>query len=130
MALNNILTLPFNHLDEMSHDYLNYDINHLESLLNPIAQSLSKTSLLNSVDPDTNLVNSPSSSENMVEDEFNALTNTEQYDSCFSMMHVNSCCLIGNFHMFNSMIVQLYKSFPVIGISETWLNDQTLKLCI
>jgi hypothetical protein len=71
--------LPFNQLDdtafnialyEMSHGPLNYDTDRLQSLLyNPVEQQISTAnSLLNSLDPDMNLINSPSASEYMVED--------------------------------------------------------------
>ncbi|CAB4028003.1 Hypothetical predicted protein, partial [Paramuricea clavata] len=76
--------LPFNQLDdtafnialyEMSHGPLNYDTDRLQSLLyNPVEQQISTAnSLLNTLDPDMNLINSPSASEYMVEDEFNNL---------------------------------------------------------
>jgi hypothetical protein len=54
----------------MSHGPLNYDTDRLQSLLyNPVEQQISTAnSLLNSLDPDMNLINSPSASEYMVED--------------------------------------------------------------
>jgi hypothetical protein len=65
--------LPFNQLDdtafnialyEMSHGPLNYDTDRLQSLLyNPVEQQISTAnSLLNSLDPDMNLINSPPTS--------------------------------------------------------------------
>ena len=59
--------LPFNQLDdnialyEMSHGPSNYDTDRLQSLLyNPVEQQISTAnSLLNSLDPDMNLINSP-----------------------------------------------------------------------
>ena len=84
--------LPFNQLNdtafnialyEMSHGPLNYDTDHLQSLFyNPIEQQISiDNSLLNSLDPDLNLLNSPPASEYMAEDEYNNLSNINRLDS-------------------------------------------------
>jgi exonuclease III len=75
-----------------------------------------------------NLINSPSASEYMVEDEFNNLSNVNRLDSSFRIMQINIRSLIGNFYKFKSMLAQLHKSFSVIGLVETWLKDQTLEL--
>ena len=40
-------------------------------------------------------------------------------------MHLNARSLLGNVHKFNVMLSNLKKSFSVIGVSETWLNDHT-----
>ena len=105
----------------MSHGPLNYDTDRLQSLLyNPVEQQISTAnSLLNSLDPDMNLINSPSASEYMVEDEFNNLSNVNRLDSSFRIMQINIRSLIGNFDKFKSMLAQLHKSFSVIGLVET-----------
>ena len=47
-----------------------------------------------------------------MEDEINSRVAAEQYNSSFSLLHLNSRSLIS-------------RLFSVIGISETWLNDHT-----
>ena len=77
MALNDSYDktlLPFGQIDdnafnivlyEMSHGDLNYDTDRLQSLLyNPIEEFTStNNSLLGSLDPDANLINSPRASQ-------------------------------------------------------------------
>ncbi len=53
------------------------------------------------------------------------LTNAKQFNSSFSLLHVNSRSLVGNFDKFQSLISSLNKPFSAIGVSETWLNDLT-----
>ena len=114
------MILPFNQLDdtafnialyEMSHGPLNCDTDRLQSLLyNPVEQQISTAnSLLNSLDPDMNLINSPPASEYMVEGEFNNLSNVNHLDSSFRIMQINIRSLIGNFDKFKSMLAQLHK---------------------
>lgn len=59
----------------------------------------------------------------MVEDELN--TKLGNNGVCFSLMHLNARSLLGNFDKFNVMLSNLKKSFSVIGVTETWLNDHT-----
>ena len=61
----------------------------------------------------------------MVEDEINSWYPDSDNINCFSLLHQNSRSLLGSFDKIKSMLVNLNKSFSVIGISETWLNDQT-----
>ena len=114
------MILPFNQLDdtafnialyEMSHGPLNYDTDRLQSLLyNPVEQQISTAnSLLNSLDPDMNLINSPPASEYIVEGEFNNPSNVNHLDSSFRIMLINIRSLIGNFDKFKSMLAQLHK---------------------
>ena len=64
----------------------------------------------------------------MVEDEINALCNAKQFNASFSLLHFNSRSLVGNFDKFQSLVSSLNKQFSAIGVSETWLNDQTCDL--
>ena len=141
MALNDKYDdtlLPFGQIDdnafnivlyEMSHGPLNYDTDRLQSLLyNPIEESIStNNSLLDSLDPDANLINSPPTSKYMVEDEFNNISNVNCLDSSFLLMQINIRSLIGNFDKFKSMLAQIHKQFSVIGVVETWLKDHTIE---
>ena len=132
------LVFPFNHLDDtlfsaalhkLSHSALNYDYNRLETLVfNPIEQITSKFNdpLVSSLDPDLNFFEySLPKSNYMVEDEVNNLDSTKQYDSSFSLLHLHSRSLLGNFDKFQSLIANLNNTFSLIGVTETWLNDQT-----
>ena len=51
--------------------------------------------------------------------------NAKQFNSSFSLLHVNSRSLVGNFDKFQSLISSLNKPFSAIGVSEIWLNDLT-----
>jgi hypothetical protein len=68
---------------------------------------------------------SQTNSNYIVEDEINGLTNAKQFNSSFSLLHVNCRSLVGNFDKFQSLISSLNKPFSAIGVSETWLNDLT-----
>ena len=139
MALNDSYDntlLPFGQVDdngfnialyEMSHGPLNYDTDRLQSLLyNPIEEFTStNNSLLGSLDPDANLINSPPASQYMVEDEFNNLSNVNCLDLSFLLMQINIRSLIGKFDKFKSMLAQIHQQFSVIGVVETWLKDET-----
>jgi hypothetical protein len=98
-------------LHEMSHVALNYDYNRLETLVfNPIEQITSKFNhpLASSLDPDFNFFEySLPKSNYMVEDEVNNLDSMKQYDSSFSLLHLNSRSLLGNFDKFQSLIANL-----------------------
>jgi hypothetical protein len=43
-------------------------------------------------------------------------------------MHLNARSLSGNFDKFEILLANLRKSFSVIGVTETWLNDLTSDL--
>ena len=128
-------SLPFTHLDdtafnialyELSHGTLNFNSDRLESLLyNPLDQTFQGSFTYNSSDPDLNLSFFPPPSDYMIEDEINLRYSDSDNINCFSLLHLNSRSLLGSFDKFKSTRVNLNKSFSVIGISETWLNDQT-----
>jgi hypothetical protein len=42
-----------------------------------------------------------------------------------SFLHINCRSLLGNFDKFRVLTTNLSNSFSVIGLSETWLNDNT-----
>ena len=64
----------------------------------------------------------------MVENKINKLAIVKRGNSDFSLLHLNCRSLLGYFDDFKALIANLYESFCAIGISETWLNDQTFDL--
>ena len=62
----------------------------------------------------------------MVENEINNLLIKGSSDcSEMSFLHINCRSLLGNFDKFRVLTTNLSNSFSVIGLSETWLNDNT-----
>lgn len=64
----------------------------------------------------------------MVENEINDLTSETLSESGISLLHLNCRSLLGNFDKFRALTMNLLNSFSVVGISETWLNDETSDL--
>ena len=146
MAVNNPLfesesPLPFNHLDdtafnavlyEFEHGPLNFDLDRLESLIfNPIEYlpSTLENSFITNLDPDLNFNDlMPSNSRYMIESEVNELVRDKPCNSGMSFLHINCRSLIGNFDRFRVLTTNLLDSFSVIGVSETWLNDDTFNM--
>jgi hypothetical protein len=146
MAVNNSLfesesPLPFNHLDdtafnavlyEFEHGPLNFDLDRLESLIfNPIEYlpSTLENSFITNLDPDLNFNElMPSNSRYMIESEVNELVTDKPCNSGMSFLHINCRSLIGNFDRFRVLTTNLLDSFSVIGVSETWLNDDTFNM--
>ena len=107
MSIDNhhpLSNLPFNHLDdtffnaaiyELAQGPLNFNTNRLESLLfNPIEHLTASSFSSRSVDPDPNLFFNPPAREYLVEDEINSRVAAEQYNSSFSLLHLNSRSLL------------------------------------
>ena len=146
MAVNNSLfesesPLPFNHLDdtafnavlyEFEHGPLNFNLDRLESLIfNPIEYlpSTLENSFITNLDPDLNFNElMPSNSRYMIESEVNELVKDKPCNSGMSFLHINCRSLIGNFDRFRVLTTNLLDSFSVIGVSETWLNDDTFNM--
>ena len=146
MAVNNSLfesesPLPFNHLDdtafnavlyEFEHGPLNFNLDRLESLIfNPIEYlpSTLENSFITNLDPDLNFNElMPSNSRYMIESEVNELVTDKPCNSGMSFLHINCRSLIGNFDRFRVLTTNLLDSFSVIGVSETWLNDDTFNM--
>lgn len=143
MAVNSLFVdtqppLPFHHLDdipfnavlyEYEHGLLSFDTNRLETLIfNPIEKLLSiiDNSFINNLDPDKHLYEiMPPDSKYMVENEINNLLSDSPDRTELSLLHINCRSLIGNFDKFRVLSDNLSNSFSVIGLSETWLNDNT-----
>ena len=64
----------------------------------------------------------------MVENEISDLIDETKDGSDFSLLYLNCRNLIGNFDKFKILTRNLRKSFSIIGVSETWLNDETSDL--
>ena len=43
----------------------------------------------------------------------------------FSLLHLSSRTLLGNFDGFRALIANMNSIFSVISLSETWLSDET-----
>ena len=131
---NSLTVLPFNHLDdcsfnialyEMAHGPLHVDADRLDTLLfNPIDES-HLDYLTQNLDPNfTFFALSPTSSY-MVQDEVNAILESKQENASFSLLHVNARSLLSSFDDLKSLAANSRQTFTAIGISETWLNDNT-----
>ena len=130
--------LPPYHLDDISYKLALYELTHgsvnidpirLESLLfNPIDHPEATHSYLNNVDPDANFPFRRTISNYMVEESINDQLISKSLNETFSLMHLNARSLIGNFDKFEILLANLRKSFSVIGVTETWLNDLTSDL--
>ena len=64
----------------------------------------------------------------MVEESINDQFVSKCPNETFSLMHLNARSLIGNFDKFEILLTNLRKSFSVIAVTETWLNDLTSDL--
>ena len=105
---------------------MNYDFESLESLLfNPIDQAGCKSSFNSHLDPDSNFPFCPPESDYLVEEEINARVASKQNKPSFSFLHLNARILAGHFDKFKMLLSRLSVSFPVIGVTETWLSDLT-----
>ena len=130
--------LPFYNLDDISYKLALYELTRgpvnidpirLESLLfNPIDHPKAMHSFLNNVDPDVNFPYHRTTSNYMVEESINDQFIPRSPNETFSLMHLNTKSLIGNFDKFEILLTNLRKSFSVIAITETWLNDLTSDL--
>jgi hypothetical protein len=113
---------------------LHFDLDRLECLVfNPIEHSALAMDCLtmSNVDPDLNVqALLPPTSRYMVENDISDLIDETMSmdDTDFSLLHLNCRSLIGNFDKFKVLTRNLRKSFSIIGVSETWLNDETSDL--
>ena len=80
------------------------------------------------LDPDSNFLTHLPSSKYLVEEEINNRFASVNNIPSFSIMHLNTRSLLGNFDKLNLLLGNLQVPFSVIGISETWLNDATSEL--
>ena len=64
----------------------------------------------------------------MVEESFNNEVITLGSNMVFSLMHLNARSLMGNFDKFKILLANVKKTFSLIGVSETWLNNLTSDL--
>ena len=127
--------LPFAHLDEnsfrlatyeLSYGPVNYNIDLFETLLfNPL--SINQCFAFNdenNLDPDRNILFKSAPSKYFIEDEVNSLFSGQSKNNIdFSLMHINARSLYAHLDSLKSLLTRLTKQFSIIGISETWLND-------
>ena len=85
-------------------------------------------SYLNNVHPDANFPFYRPISNYMVEESISDQFIPKSPNETFSLMHLNARSLIGNFDKIEILLANLRKSFSVIGVTETWLNDLTSDL--
>ena len=136
MSLQSVL--PFNHLDdssfnlalyELSHGLLNCDVDRLETFLfNPTERPELCNPLSSHLDPDSNFLTRLPSSKYLVEEEINNRFASVNNIPSFSIVHLDTRSLLGNFDKLNLLLGNLQVPFSVIGVSETWLNDATSEL--
>ena len=67
-------------------------------------------------------------SKYLVEEEINNRFASVNNIPSFSIVHLNTRSLLGNFDKLNLLLGNLKVPFSVIGVSETWLNDATSEL--
>ena len=60
----------------------------------------------------------------MVESEIRAASEPQKSFN-FSFLHLNCGSLLGNFDRFKTLTANSDTTFSIIGLSETWLNDET-----
>ena len=86
-------------------------------------------SLLDDLDPDNNLFKSNSDCIYYNEDSFKELVNSKQLASNgMSVMHLNIRSAPKNIACLENYLKCLNFDFTVIGLSETWHNENTVKI--
>ena len=137
-------SLPFYSLDDdqfrltlfefMNGGTINFDPDRLAQLkFNPLlCESYKNFSLCKDNDPDINFYLENSSCEYYTEDSFNNMLAEEQsrlnlicsnLESGLSFLHMNIRSISNKFDKLTNFFSQLRVKFPIVGISETWLDD-------
>ena len=64
-----------------------------------------------------------------LENEFNSITKSnDNYAKGHSLMHLNVKSIPKNIDKLNNYLLSLDIQFPIIGLTETWLKEETLEL--
>ena len=142
--VNSLSSLPFYNLDAdqfrltlfefRNGGTINFDPDGLAQLkFNPLlCESYKNFSLCKDNDPDINFLLENSSCEYYTEDSFNNMLVDEQSRlnlSCRSLeselffLHMNIRSISNKFDKLTNFLGQLQVKFPIVGISETWLDD-------
>ena len=123
------INTPFIHQTACTLPSLLCDADRLETLLfNPTERPELCNPLSSHLDPDSNFLTRLPSSKYLVEEEINNRFASVNNIPSFSIMHLNTRSLLGNFDKLNLLLGNLQVPFSVIGVSETWLNDATSEL--
>ena len=120
-------------LDHKDYFERNWESNY-DRIFNPFTPSEGNDDvfLLDEIDPDNNFYNDMVYHSSLLckyylMDEFNQKFKCEN-DDIFSLLHMNARSLPSHFSEFRRLIESLEVDFTVIGISETWLNNQNSDL--
>ena len=107
--------LPFNEIDDNDLGIILVNNNDSESLRGVIDESRRDYSVLASIDPDSNFLNSTNSiCKNYTESEFN---------SDFSLLLINIRSIPRNLQRLYFLLEELDHRFSIIALSESWLNN-------
>ena len=135
--MNDLLNLPFVHLDdesfrlalfELRYGNINFNVDRLESLhFNPFLRDDTLALANNTdLDPDQQFFN-PLNSKYYIPAQFNdniAISST----SCFSILHHNIRSINKNLPNLTDFLGTLNLDFDIIGLTETWLkNNQNIQ---
>jgi hypothetical protein len=67
----------------------------------------------------------------VVESEIRDIASEPQKSFNFYILHLNCRSLLGNFDRFKTLTANSDTTFSIIGLSETWLNDETfITICV
>ena len=132
---------PFNQIEDDNDFLLACDIQRCHELLssdlvyNPFGSELEEIHNQIEFDPDHNFYNEQNlfngySCSYYLEDLFNEKLQSFACDlsQCFSLCHINIRSIKANLSHFENYLQLLSIDFPVIAITETWLNDITCDL--
>lgn len=112
---------------ELANGPIHYNHEDLASLLvNPFSDLQNEqTDFDRYIDPDINHVSANQNCKYYIEDQFNHLIEAQSASTKFSCLHLNTRSLLHNFDQFKTLIDNLTHHFKVIGISETWLDENS-----
>ena len=139
---------PFNHLCEEEDfilaisDYWHIDetvpfndLNIQEKLFTPFDLNENENVPLYDIDPDIQFYRNQCNTslpncDYHLEDSFNKkISNLKIKDNCISMTHVNIHSANENLGKFEMYLSNLNHTFPIIGVSESWLKDHNVDTC-
>lgn len=144
--MTNLVSLPFFSLDDdefqlaifeyLNGGSINFDADRLASLkFNPLlCESHKNFSLCKDLDPDSNFYPNIDNCEYFTEASFNNMLteqenrlnlslNHDNFTSSLSLLHLNIRSIVNKLGKFCNFLGGLNIKFPIIGISETWLED-------
>ena len=107
-----------------------HDIENM--IFNPLSLNTKLDSQMYDIDPDIqfyNDINNPSRhiSQYYLEDAFNHKVKENPSD-CLSMLHINIRSIQNKINEYDCYMSLLHQKFSIIGVSETWLTEETYGL--